>query len=287
MKKIQMTGKNVQKAIEDGLKELNATQEEVEIKIIDEGGLFRKAKVELILDKEIEEERKESEIKSEKVLVDEISKENKKDKDKKEELNKKEKCSCKEEKCACKKEKLDGEKEKCACENNKTKEEMVNKKASSENKFSKDAIAVGTEFLTNLCKKMNIEAEITSFEQNDGITFNATGEKVGNLIGKRGETLNAIQEILSNVLKSAGFRETRFYFDVENYKNRREMSLVNLAERMAKKALKIEKPIKLERMNAYERKIIHTALQSFENISTKSEGEEPNRYLVIIPNTKK
>ena len=61
------------------------------------------------------------------------------------------------------------------------------------------------------------------------------------------------------------------------------MSLITLAERMAKKALKINKPIKLERMSAYERKIIHTSLQSLEGITTKSEGEEPNRHLIIIP----
>ena len=239
MKKIQITAKNVQKAIEQGLKELNATQDEVDIKILDEGGFFKKAKVELILDKEVEE-RQAKEEKTNEQPKEEVKKP-KKEKKAKEEV----------------------------------KEEVKEEK--------EDMFSFGTKFLTGLFEKMNVQAEITYFEADGSVTFNASGEKVSSLIGKRGETLNAIQDILSNVMKNANYRDRKFYFDVENYKNRREISLINLADRMAKKALKIEKPIKLERMNAYERKIIHTALQSCEGITTHSEGEEPNRYLVIIP----
>lgn len=248
MKKIEIVAKTVQKAIEQGLKELNVTQDQVDIKIIDEGGFFKKAKVELILDKEVEE----------KLLKEEKAKEDKKE-DKKEEVLKE-----------TKKEKAEK-----PAKAEKTKEEKEEPK--------QDMIEVGTNFLKGLFEKMNVEAEITSFEADGCVTFNASGEKVSSLIGKRGETLNAIQDILANVMKNANYRDKKFYFDVENYKNRREISLINLADRMAKKALKIQKPIKLERMNAYERKIIHTALQSCEGVTTKSEGEEPNRHLVIIP----
>ena len=248
MKKIEITAKTVQKAIEQGLKELNVTQDQVDIKIIDEGGFFKKAKVELILDKEVEEQMLKEEAKKE----TEIKETKKEEKPKKEKTTKVEK------------------------------EEKVNKEEVKE----VNMIDYGTNFLKGLFEKMNVEAEITSFEADGCVTFNASGEKVSTLIGKRGETLNAIQDILANVMKNANFRDKKFYFDVENYKNRREISLINLAERMAKKALKIEKPIKLERMNAYERKIIHTALQSCEGITTKSEGEEPNRHLVIIPTKK-
>lgn len=246
---IQISAKNVQKAIEQGLKELNATQDEVDIKILDEGGLFRKAKVELVLDKpDLEGETKQTEqTPEEKEDVKPTKKQKKEEK------------KCEQQKTTCDK-----------CE-----EKPVEER--------KDLIEVGTEFLKGLLLKMDVEAEITATRTEIGVTFNATGEKVSNLIGKRGETLNAIQEVLSNVVKNLGYREERVFFDVENYKNRREMSLINLAERMAKKALKIEKPIKLERMSAYERKIIHTALQSFEGVTTKSEGEEPNRHLIIIP----
>lgn len=258
MKKIRVSAKNVQKAIEEGLKELNASQDEVDIKIIDEGGLFKKATVELTLDKEVEEKRiKEEElssVESEQVKPEKVNKE-------------------------IKKEDTTSKKEETAKETKqKTLEQKPSKKIEGNN-----AIEFGTNFLKELFNKMNVEAEISAVEQESGITFNASGEKVSTLIGKRGETLNAIQDILSNVLKNNGYRETRFYFDVENYKNRREVSLVSLAERMAGKSVKINKPIKLERMNAYERKIIHSALQTFEGVTTKSEGEEPNRYLVIIP----
>lgn len=251
MKKIEVTAKNVQKAIEQGLKELNVTQDQVDIKIIDEGGFFKKAKVELILDKEVEEQMLKEEAKKE-VTKEEV----KEPKAKKEKTEKK------------------------------AKKEEVEKQKETKEEDKSDMFEFGTNFLKGLFVKMNVEAEITSFEADGCVTFNASGEKVSTLIGKRGETLNAIQDILANVMKNANFRDKKFYFDVENYKNRREISLINLAERMAKKALKIEKPIKLERMNAYERKIIHTALQSCEGITTKSEGEEPNRHLVIIPTKK-
>lgn len=249
---IQISAKNVQKAIEQGLKELNATQDDVDIKILDEGGLFRKAKVELVLDR--------PDVEGDGAKVEEPA-------------------QVEEEVKPAKKEKKEKTKKVEEIQEPAKEEKATEKKTESK----KDLIEVGTEFLQGLLTKMDVEAEITATRTEIGVTFNAAGEKVSTLIGKRGETLNAIQEVLSNVVKNLGYREERVFFDVENYKNRREMSLINLAERMAKKALKIEKPIKLERMSAYERKIIHTALQSFEGVTTKSEGEEPNRHLIIIP----
>lgn len=259
MKKIRVSAKNVQKAIEEGLKSLNATQDEVDIKIIDDGGLFKKATVELTLDKEVEEIR-QKELEQEEATTVKAKVETKKEEKPKEEPK-----AIKEEA------KLEAKKEGKKAEVKKEKE------------VAGSAIEFGTNFLKGLFEKMNVQAEVSAVELENGTTFNASGENVSTLIGKRGETLNAIQDVLSNVLRNAGYRETRFYFDVENYKNRREISLTSLAERMANKAVKINKPIKLERMSAYERKIIHSHLQSFEGVTTKSEGEEPNRYLVIIP----
>lgn len=259
MKKIRVSAKNVQKAIEEGLKSLDATQDQVDIKIIDEGGLFKKATVELTLDKDVEETRqKEEQVEKVKEIKEEDKKLDKKAS--KEQLNKEKQ-----------------EEPECA----KVLEEKKGKK--TEIASGTNAIEVGTNFLKGLFERMNVEAEVSAVELENGTTFNASGSNVSTLIGKRGETLNAIQDVLSNVLRNAGFRETRFYFDVENYKNRREISLTSLAERMANKALKINKPIKLERMSAYERKIIHSYLQTFEGVTTKSEGEEPNRYLIILP----
>jgi len=256
MKKIQESAKSVQKAIEQGLKNLGVALEDVDVKILDEGGLFRKAKVELIYDDGVEEvtvqDNNDADVEKSKV---------------KKESKKAEKESLKADKKALKNEK-----------------KMSKEESKAEDNSEQTLESLCTKFLKELCEKMNIEAQISFEKKEDGVMFNATGEKVGPLIGKRGETLNAIQEILTNVAKKAGYRDEKVFFDVENYKTRRELSLVGLAERMAKKAIKIEKPIRLERMNSYERKIIHTALQDFEGVSTRSEGEDPNRYLVIIPN---
>lgn len=240
MKTIQATAKNVQKAIEQGLKELGVSQEEVDIKVLDEGGLFRKAKVEISYDDGVTEVKPSKEEK------------------------KAEKAEKKAEKKASKEE-----------EKTSKKEEKSSEKV--------DAEKIGKDFLNELLEKMKVQAEVEFTKTEDGVLFNASGENVSNIIGRRGETLNAIQELLKNVLKNKGYKEGRVYFDVENYKNRREIALVELAEKMANKAIKYGKPVRLERMSAYERKIIHTALQNFEGVITQSEGEEPNRHLVVIP----
>jgi len=244
MKVIQVSAKNVEKAIEQGLAELGKSQEEVDIKILDEGGFFRKAKVELSYDDRVEEQS----------------------------------ASQKEEKPAPQKE----EKPARTKKEKKVKEETIQLTENKEKTLEEFCV----DFLTKLCEKMNVKAEISFVKVENGITFNASGEDVSPLIGKHGETLNAIQELLSNVARNAGYKGERVYFDVENYKNRREISLISLGERMAEKAKKIGKPIKLESMSAYERKIIHTALSNIEGVTTHSEGEEPNRYLVIIPENK-
>ena len=244
MKVIQVSAKNVEKAIEQGLAELGKSQEEVDIKIFDEGGFFRKAKVELSYDDGVEEQS----------------------------------ASQKEEKPAPQKE----EKPARTKKEKKAKEETIQLTENKEKTLEEFCV----DFLTKLCEKMNVKAEISFVKVENGITFNASGEDVSPLIGKHGETLNAIQELLSNVARNAGYKGERVYFDVENYKNRREISLISLGERMAEKAKKIGKPIKLESMSAYERKIIHTALSNIEGVTTHSEGEEPNRYLVIIPENK-
>lgn len=253
MKTIQSSGKNVEKAIEKALQEIGKNQDEVDIKILDEGGFFRKAKVEISYeDKECKVENKTSEKAEEKT----------------------------ENKCENKTEKETEEKVETEIE---AKSQEEKKEVENKNLDRKPIEEFCTEFLKNLCEKMSVEAEITYSRAGNEITFNACGENAGNLIGKRGETLNAIQEIMMNSAKNAGYKNEKVYFDVENYKNRREISLINLGERMAQKAKKLGKPVKLERMNAYERKIIHTALSSIEGVSTHSEGEEPNRCLIIIP----
>ena len=141
----------------------------------------------------------------------------------------------------------------------------------------------GKEFLDGMFKILNIEAEIDVARTIQGICFNLSGERVGELIGFRGETLNALQYVLSIVIKNKGYREDRIYVNAANYKEKREESLVNLAKKLAEKSRKYNKPVRLEPMSSYERKIIHSALENEEGIVTRSEGYEPMRRLVIIP----
>lgn len=259
MKTLIAEGKTIEKAIENGLKELGVSQEEVEIKIISEGGLFKKAKVELIVDKEAED----------KVIVKEEKKE---DKETVKETKKKEKAETKK----SKKEEKTEEKV----------EEVVEKPAKkSKDELLDEAVEIGSKFLTALFKELNDEIIVTSTKVDGNINYNIKGEKVSTFIGYRGETLNALQYIVNMVVKNAGYR-ARVILDVENYKAKREETLISLAERLARKSISQNKEIKLEPMNAYERRIIHTALTDMD-VSTHSEGEEPNRYLVITPNSLK
>lgn len=248
MKTIQVSAKTVEKAIKEGLEQLNVTQDQVNIKILDQGGLFRKAKVELTLE-EIEQKEEP--------------------KAKKETKKESTKTTTKEEKKEVKVEEKKEEKK----EEKETKKQPVN---------LDDARVIGGEFLKGLFNHLNIETVITSTNTEDGINYNVKGDKVSDLIGYRGETLNSIQYLLSIVLKNAGYK-VKAYLDVQNYKKRREETLISLAERLARKAIKLNKPVELEPMNAYERRIIHSALTDNEQVTTHSEGEEPNRHLIITP----
>ena len=267
MKK-EFTGKNVQQAIEKGLKELGKTQEDVDIKIIEQGGFFKKAKVELIYEEDVNEEQT-------KIENEEITKENKKIKNEKPLKEKKTKCDC-DEKCNCN--------EDCKCEENKC---SCNEKCECHNnEQNEDIVKAGTQFLLGLFKSMNIVNEVSTVETERGICFVINGDNVNELIGYRGETLNSLQFLLSVVIKNKTGINTHVLLDIENYKARRESTLIALAERLANKAIKTHKPVRLEPMTAYERRIIHTALQGNDNIITKSEGNEPNRRLFIIPKNK-
>ena len=252
MKTILVEAKNVEKAIQEGLKQLNVAQEDVDIKIISEGGFFKKAKVEITVDDGVVVEETETPV------VEET-------KPAKKECKKKAKKETTEEKV----------------------EEPVAEVVKEEKpkKDIEEAIELGRNFLVKLFKELNDEVLVTSTKVDGGISYNIKGEKASTIIGYRGETLNALQYIVNMVIKNAGFKNVRVFLDVENYKEKRQETLVSLAERLARKAISQNKEIKLEPMNAYERRIIHTALKDFD-VDTHSEGEEPNRYLIITPKNK-
>ncbi len=138
------------------------------------------------------------------------------------------------------------------------------------------------EFLTGLLTRMNSEARPKIMENEDGsFSVELAGGKLGHLIGRRGETLDAIQQITNYAVNFGQEKRVRIQIDAENYRQKREESLQRLAEKVAGKVSKYRKNVMLEPMNAYERHVIHAALQDWENIVTYSTGTEPNRRVVV------
>ena len=137
-------------------------------------------------------------------------------------------------------------------------------------------------FLAELTQMMGVNVEIAVGNDEEGNVFvQMTGDTLGILIGRRGETLDAIQYLTSLKVNRGQEGYTRVTIDTENYRAKREDTLIRLANRMANRAVKTGRKVSLEAMNPYERRIIHSALQANEAVDTHSEGEEPNRHVVI------
>lgn len=139
------------------------------------------------------------------------------------------------------------------------------------------------EFLGGLFEILKIEAVSELVSEGDKIEINVTAANSQSVIGKRGATLDAIQTLAGAVANKGRDDYKRVVVDCENYRETRESTLNRLAENLAAKAIRLEKKIKLEAMNPYERRIIHAALSNYEGVKTESEGKEPNRYVVIVP----
>jgi spoIIIJ-associated protein len=138
------------------------------------------------------------------------------------------------------------------------------------------------EFLEGLLSRMGIDADIGMKTRDDGaVTIELSGAGMGAIIGRRGETLDAIQHLTNYAVNRGTDERTHISIDAENYRSKREESLEHLAEKMAAKALKYRRSMALEPMNSYERHVIHTALQNYEGVTTCSTGVEPNRRVVI------
>ena len=137
-------------------------------------------------------------------------------------------------------------------------------------------------FISGLMERMGVEADIEiSRRDNGGINLNLSGSGMGAIIGRRGETLDAIQHLTNYVVNRDSDKHMHISVDAENYRAKREESLTKLAEKMAEKAIKYKRSMALEPMNSYERHVIHTALQNYEGVTTSSTGVEPNRRVVV------
>ena len=251
MLEVEATGKNIEQAINNALFELKAPREDVDIKIISEGGLFKKAKVKVSISADaLDKYQKKAEPqKDEKVEI-------------KEEVLQEVKPEVKEETPAI--------------------EESVKEEPKMAEKAPKKEVpTIDPEvFLKGLFESYCKDVTIEKVETEDLIKYSVTGDSLNELIGYRGETLFAISYITSIV---SGRQGKRVVVDIENYREKRENTLKELATRIASKVAKTGRYQKLEPMEPSERRIIHLTLQDNEKVTTMSKGTEPNRYVIVFP----
>ena len=189
-------------------------------------------------------------------------------------------------KVAIKKEKEDDAKEDGIKEEvTKEKVELAEKTGSSEKKIEKniDYEDSAKKFLREVFAAMNLEVAIeTKFDAEEkSLDVNLIGEDMGMLIGKRGATLDSLQYLVSLVVNKNSEDYVRVKVDTENYRERRKETLENLAKNIAYKVKRTKRPVSLEPMNPYERRIIHSALQNDKFVTTHSEGEDPYRRVIV------
>ena len=136
-------------------------------------------------------------------------------------------------------------------------------------------------FLREVTKEMGLDLEISAKKGDESLYVDIQGKDSGTIIGKRGQTLDAIQYLTSLVVNKGQDEYTRVVVDAENYRAKREKTLEALAYRVANKVIKTKRSVKLEPMNPYERKVIHAALHDHPKVMTRSEGQDPYRRVVI------
>lgn len=274
---IRVSAKTLDDAITEALIQLGVTSDRLEYEVIEKGSAgFLGIGMKQAVIEAWKKEEKEPEEDIEKIIREEMSLKPEKNEEKAE--PKKEKSqTAKKEKPA--KEKAKAEKEKKETEPEvsapvKEKQELA--------KVEEQTIKAVEEFVQDTLKAMNMEVEIVSSIDEDGaLCVDMKGEHMGILIGKRGQTLDALQYLANRVANKHQEGYVRVKLDTENYRKRREETLKHLAKNIAHKVKRSRRPVALEPMNPYERRIIHSALQSDSYVTTHSEGEEPYRKVVV------
>ncbi|MCF2569502.1 protein jag [Mediterraneibacter glycyrrhizinilyticus] len=290
---IRVSAKTLDDAITEALIQLGVTSDKLEYEVIEKGSAgflgigMKQAVIEAWRKEEEEPEPDIREIIKEEMSFS-LDKENEKKeqiqpkKEKKERREKKEKFSSQE-----KKEKPAKEK---PVKENTVKEQAAEapeseapvKEKQELAKVEEQTIKAVEEFVKDTLKAMNMEVEIASSIDEDGaLCVDMKGEHMGILIGKRGQTLDALQYLANRVANKHQDGYVRVKLDTENYRARREETLKHLAKNIAHKVKRNRRPVALEPMNPYERRIIHSALQSDPYVTTHSEGEEPYRKVVV------
>ncbi|WP_442597271.1 RNA-binding cell elongation regulator Jag/EloR [Neobacillus sp. D3-1R] len=146
-----------------------------------------------------------------------------------------------------------------------------------------DPIDEAKNFLISVSEQMEVPIKIDITQEGKNVLFSLSGEKIALLIGKRGQTLNSLQYLTQLVINRYADHYFTVTLDAEDYRKRRNDTLIQLAERLAIKAIKTGQNVALEPMPSYERKVIHTALVENRKVKTYSDGTEPHRFIVITP----
>lgn len=163
------------------------------------------------------------------------------------------------------------------------KQEEKEEKAKEDGGCSKEETL---KFVQDIISMMGFEAETTLKDDENNTVIVVKSEKSAEIIGYRGELLDAIQTLAGSKENIGRKGYKKVIVDCENYRDKREDTLIKLAKRLEEKATEMRREVILEPMSPFERRIIHTALSSSETVTTRSDGKEPNRYVVIVPNDK-
>ncbi len=236
---IIVTAKTIEKAIQQGLEQLNAQLEDVEVNVISEGGLLKKAKVEISLTSETVVEQKETTKKQ--------TQKNKKE-EKVEEVNS---------------------------------EIALTEKVSKKKETLIETEKLAKQWLEGLVYAYNINATVETEIKNQEVYAKINGENLGVLIGYHGEAMEAIGHLANNYVFNKLKNAARVFVDVSGYREKRIEELKATALKLAERVKENKRKYKLDPMNSYERRVIHEALSNISNITTHSEGVDPNRYLII------
>ncbi len=145
-----------------------------------------------------------------------------------------------------------------------------------------DVEKVAVEFLSKVFDAMKLTVKINVNITEEAVEIDLVGDDMGVLIGKRGQTLDSLQYLVSLIINKKSDKYLRVKLDTENYRERRKETLENLAKNIAFKVKRTKRAVSLEPMNPYERRVIHSALQNDRYVTTKSEGEEPYRHVVVM-----
>ena len=276
---IRVSAKTLDDAITEALIQLGVTSDRLEYEVIEKGsaGFLGIGMKQAVIEAWKKEE--EPEVTVEDIIKEEFRTEKKPEAPKKKEKPARVKEEAKEEPAA-------EVKKETAAEPAEAKEEPEEaapvKKEVELAKVEDQTIEAVSQFINDTLKAMNMEVKTSASIDEDGaLCIDMEGEHMGILIGKRGQTLDALQYLANRVANKHQDGYVRVKLDTENYRARREETLKHLAKNIAHKVKRNRRPVALEPMNPYERRIIHSALQSDPYVTTHSEGEEPYRKVVV------